>query len=64
MKMIGPPRKSGPKPNPRREFYRLKYDLRPEHNGTHRKLLSNCVQLDACKDEEAIRILLGVKVSE
>lgn len=63
MKMIGPPRKSGRKADPRREFYRLKYDLHPEHNGAHRRALANCAQLDACKDEEARRILLGVKVT-
>jgi hypothetical protein len=61
MKMIGPPRRSGPKLDPRREAYKAKYALRPDRNSSARKQLSESFldQLDNCKSEEARRILLG-----
>ena len=50
----------GPVPNPRRVMYAKRYGL----NTVKRvKFLTNTVmdQLDACKDESARRVLLGIR---
>ena len=55
MKMIGPHKKCGPKIHPLREVLAIDY-------GLSAKQLSNLNldQLAACKDDAAVRILLGV----